>query len=524
MIYGDLIKIQGNQLLIEDYLLRPLGIETGGQVYCLYYPPRRDESGDILEDYKTFPNRHDIIVSPFRTELWPYLVRFNVNMSHRPGSLQRITEILTSEDVGMNILTTNVVRSGHRSALWNIILDCQKVRETADASLKTAESRSREAADYAKNRILVANHEARNKFLFPPDRDHPDLKRVSYRHLRDYYRYKTYTREIQEFDEWGHANSPEERERRARDKFIEGECVARGISITKTSLWRDIVLNICGAPCYNETIYALASIDIHSHILRISILPPGQLHRFRGVQFSYTFVNEPEGAHTTRGLLHDITKCFGEIDIWRVGNTTKIHSDEQEHGFMNFFLEAPEDSSHEESSKRFKELADCLERERSNPKVSKEQTRVVGPLRVPEWVSKFPPQLSSDSNQPREEIGAMRGKYEGDTFHAKTIIVYKGDNIRGEITLEKVEFLLTDIQDLKTWIGRWHDSKPSEQSRQALTEAKGLEEEVKKKEMDWNRVQQILALLGQLKDTAGDFAGPIAIALERFKEMLSRAL
>lgn len=115
MNHSGLIRIHNGGFSLTNDLLYPISIRDGSSVWCVYYP---NWHKDLYTKFK-----HDFMFSPVPYDLWPYAARIKLRLKHEPGSLRAVSQSLKQK--GLNILTSQCSRSGHRYATWSLIVDIE---------------------------------------------------------------------------------------------------------------------------------------------------------------------------------------------------------------------------------------------------------------------------------------------------------------------------------------------------------------------------------------------------------------
>lgn len=114
MISGDQLIMTRRGLHVSNKTLESIGIYPDSQVYMLpfqTYEYRESEPG------YHFPM--DLLITPIPPKRWPFVMRFLLRLSNRPGTLDAALSFFSGR--GINILYSECTRSGHHHAALNLL-------------------------------------------------------------------------------------------------------------------------------------------------------------------------------------------------------------------------------------------------------------------------------------------------------------------------------------------------------------------------------------------------------------------
>lgn len=114
MISGDQLIMTRRGLHVSNKTLESIGIYPDSQVYMLplqTYEYRESEPG------YHFPM--DLLITPIPPKRWPFVMRFILRLSNRPGTLDSALSFFSGRRI--NILYSECTRSGHHHAALNLL-------------------------------------------------------------------------------------------------------------------------------------------------------------------------------------------------------------------------------------------------------------------------------------------------------------------------------------------------------------------------------------------------------------------
>lgn len=123
---GGIVYIRENSISVPDYLLKSINIYEGASLTGIYYPtPQKYIKKGIVKVLS-----HDFIFTPINFFSWAFLLRINIKISENVGTISKISFILS--DLGINILSADCHKVGHRYLVWSIIGEVTAIKEQYD--------------------------------------------------------------------------------------------------------------------------------------------------------------------------------------------------------------------------------------------------------------------------------------------------------------------------------------------------------------------------------------------------------
>ena len=347
MIFGHMVKLYENRISVPESLLQPVGIEQDSVVFGFYY--RRNKS--FGESYKYLGLEVDLGFSPIAYKVWPSLARIKIFLSHRPGRLEKVADLLSYWDI--SILTANVIRFGHRYAEWDMMVDLHRYKmsmasdghalydEEKDirlvelkSKIADVERRLKEKDDEGLSDSEIEGNGYGN-FLFRDLDWEPPLRATPVYLLFDHYD------KCEEAKEHG----------RTSDQSFSAKCIDGGIEF-EPQAWGEIKAESgLAADLRNGGFcHAIASFDSRSLTLRAAIIPESKRDSFRKIRLQYELTvperRRKQGApEDTCGLLAAVADILAPANLWVSHNWTIQRTDSSEVGFMEFVAQRIDNSS-----------------------------------------------------------------------------------------------------------------------------------------------------------------------------------
>lgn len=123
---GGIVYIREKSISVPDYLLKSINVYEGASLTGIYYPTPIK----YLEDKVVKSLSHDFIFTPINFYSWPFLLRINLRIIEDIGTISKISFILS--DLGINILSADCHKVGHRYLIWSIVGEVSKIKELYD--------------------------------------------------------------------------------------------------------------------------------------------------------------------------------------------------------------------------------------------------------------------------------------------------------------------------------------------------------------------------------------------------------
>ena len=114
MIKGDRLIINQKGISISEKKMQEIRIYKGSQVHIL---PFRTFEFRPKESGTQFPV--DIFLTPIPPEKWPFVMRFNIRLTNRPGTFRKVYKFL--EKLHINVISSETIRSGHHHDTLNVL-------------------------------------------------------------------------------------------------------------------------------------------------------------------------------------------------------------------------------------------------------------------------------------------------------------------------------------------------------------------------------------------------------------------
>lgn len=117
MFHGDIVTLTTDGIVIHEKAVRPLGIFDKSRCWGVWATDPRD------------PAQPNLIISPFHPRSWPFLIRLQIRLPNKKGSLAKAADLLAEND--LSILFAECITDGFVTATWHVI--AESTRDTIEA-------------------------------------------------------------------------------------------------------------------------------------------------------------------------------------------------------------------------------------------------------------------------------------------------------------------------------------------------------------------------------------------------------
>jgi hypothetical protein len=121
MIHGDQQLITKKGISISNQSMSAIGLYPDSQAFMLLFRTYEYREAEISYH---FP--YNFYISPISPTSWPFVFRFAVRLSSKPGALLKLFTFLKKEE--FNVLTTETSRAGHHHEIVNVIAESNKFK------------------------------------------------------------------------------------------------------------------------------------------------------------------------------------------------------------------------------------------------------------------------------------------------------------------------------------------------------------------------------------------------------------
>ncbi len=126
---GGIAYIREDSIRVPDFLLKSINIHNFTRLSGIYYPTPEK----YITDKSGLKKNHDFIFSPIDFNSWPFLLRINIRIKDIKGYVSKVATILS--DLGINIITADCHKAGHRYLIWSIIGEVEQIKSNFEKGL-----------------------------------------------------------------------------------------------------------------------------------------------------------------------------------------------------------------------------------------------------------------------------------------------------------------------------------------------------------------------------------------------------
>lgn len=173
MIFSNVNQVQERGFELDPAAVERVGVFDGSVCWGVWVPDPRGE-----ED-----RRKHLLVSPIHPSVWPYLLRLEIKLRDKPGTMATATKFLVDSQI--NIQFAECAISGHHHATWNVVAEANDVRRKLHQEFTKIQELPDDSRTYLNRHLVRFSNRLAARMLakavnLPPDMEKAHRKEPSY--------------------------------------------------------------------------------------------------------------------------------------------------------------------------------------------------------------------------------------------------------------------------------------------------------------------------------------------------------
>lgn len=316
MNHGSLGFIEDSGIYLPLDVINLLSIGKDGCLFGLFYPSPKG-----LKGYENVTQKLDFMLTPIEPRLWSRSARVVIHLAQKPGSLRKIIEYLTSENI--SVIHAEGSRSAHRYATWSLHIAFEDISLSLEYDfdeqvykpiLEKIERLRKGLFEHCKKALF---HQRSNSNSLIPVEIWPNTA-LSYFH--------NFVQEQRSISD-NSIYEPFELNLSTEGFFATEKMKIKSILVDYLD---DINMNLLPSIIFAE-------FDNKFLNIRLALIPEPNLNRFFEIGVTYHRLGNSEPCV---GIIAAILNCFPkEYNIWHSYNFTKSQSKSHKQGKLLFLVE-----------------------------------------------------------------------------------------------------------------------------------------------------------------------------------------